>query len=278
MLVLAAVSAGSFPSCSGEATPRSGSGVQSVPADQFPDAAAQAICLQLGGCCRAAGLVEDPARCKTVLSSLFSLALSFGGDAGAAYDARSSAACIQSAAVAASKCDFEQANLGTPACLELLGLSDHGRTGDACSWDCSSERGHLLCGGVSVQVGVDASVAKSCYTNDALFCDPSTGTCREQTGAGGRCSSSRECKNGGCRNGVCVSPLGAGESCGSNLQACAAGLFCELPSFAFEGQCNPLHPVGAPCTTDSACESESCTNDICDSTPGRSFLAAVCGS
>jgi hypothetical protein len=264
--------------CGGDTNSSSTTGQGPVVAQDFPAVAAEAICDRIGPCCQKAGVAYDPAGCRSSVAAFFGHIGRLGADGGAAYDASSSGACLLSLAAAAPSCELQALSLDSPACIQTVEASRHRRAGEPCNMECSRGTHEGQCYGVAVPA--TSSALSICYLEDGLFCDLSTSTCREQFELGAACTGSEQCRVGGCQDGICVPPLDAGGKCGTNLRACAQGLYCE-PTDAelgiVGGTCVELLPEDAECHSIDACREGTCQSR-CDAVAGRAtFAGIVCG-
>ena len=146
------------------------------------------------------------------------------------------------------------------------------KLGEPCAESCSQDAyGASFCWGQPSRRDVGR-----CYAEDGLYCalngmvlgplDGSGATCVEQRAAGEACTSSRECADGACVDGVCGPGNDVGEPCPCKADLTCTGATCqpgrrvgESSDFA-ELSCAPgftcrlqAAPAGQPVTT-GTCE------------------------
>ncbi len=91
--------------------------------------------------------------------------------------------------------------------------------------------------------------------------------CDLEIGEGGPCSSARECAwDLHCgTGGVCRASPGEGEPCAESWQGIQT--YCQDALGCVDGICRRRLPGGEPCTEARACESQRCTDGVCEPSP-----------
>jgi hypothetical protein len=87
-------------------------------------------------------------------------------------------------------------------------------------------------------------VRKACFSNDGLYCDGESGTCKERIPPGAGCSDDHACSSGRCRDGTCDSGGVEGSSC---LPLGGGGCQLDLYCASSSGQCESIQGRGEPC-------------------------------
>jgi hypothetical protein len=200
----------------------SSGGEQPVPVEAFPDSFANASCDNLGKCCQAAALPFDLETCKAEGRDYAMMLLEYGTPR-TKYDATAAGRCIAAIARVEQSCESDPSGVVDKACGSLLvGIQP---LGAACNdpLDCAQPAsGTVTCGPGTCVVDPTAPVhskvgepcvatchdgtaecsgaagAGFCHTEDGLWCDLTTASCKTQLANGEPCQSSDSCSGGSC--------------------------------------------------------------------------------
>jgi hypothetical protein len=123
-----------------------------------------------------------------------------------------------------------------------------------------------------------------CYDQDGLHCDSTSDACVAYKAVGESCTSSgfaRDCVAGAyCdqTQKTCLARKPVGATCSegafSSQSECAAGNYCLAA-----GTCAAQAALGAACTMDKQCQTDTCVNSTCRPNPVSNLgLALICGT
>jgi hypothetical protein len=271
-------------------------GPQPIARTELAKALAEAVCNNIGPCCRANDIPQDPELCnlkaRTTLQVVIDDLMSSGR---VRYDPTQAGKCVEAykaAVIACQSDEFAEEScdgvfIGTQPeggecttseecapgpngraycdreddspghCVsDATGAGGHAKLGAPCTTSCSVSGNSVSC----VSGGGSGSASGTCYDSDGLYCDFRTNQCAKPPRIGEACSSS--CESGAyCDSGVCRAKISEG-SCRSNFDACADGSYCNNL-----GQCEPLLKIGAACDEefDTCVDGSSCENGVCRS-------------
>lgn len=269
---------GGFLGCSSGTSPGPGSS-SPIPLEDFPNVYADALCDNLASCCTQSGYTYDANECKATVKGFVGL---FGGlvDKGTVkYDASAAGACMSQVPAYAKGC--LQGSLASAACDSVFvgtvpeggactqssecveppgGGADcdqgkcvpekRGVAGDACGWTCTEQGSSTSCSGTSGDSNT------RCFTNDGLYCESTSNTCKQRIAIGGSgCDWEESCVDGAfCQSQVCTAQKAVGEAC-VNEDECTSSAYCDQT-------CLTKKPLGASCTDDFA--DEECADGACE--------------
>ncbi|MBK9000045.1 MAG: hypothetical protein IPM35_30370 [Myxococcales bacterium] len=268
-----------FFGCSSSGTSPGPTSSGPISLQDFPDAYANTLCDNLASCCTQSGYPYDANKCKAVVKGFVGL---FGGlvDKGTVkYDASAAGACMGQVPAYAKGC--LQGSLDSAACESVFvgtvpqggtctqsaecvappgGDADcdqgkcveekRGLAGDACGWTCTEQGSSTSCSGTSGDSNT------RCFTNDGLYCESSSNTCKQRVAIGaGPCDSAASCVDGAfCQSQTCTAQKAVGEAC-TDHDECTSSAYCEQT-------CLTKKPLGAACTDDFA--DEECADGACE--------------
>jgi hypothetical protein len=278
-----------------------------VPIDDLARLMADAICNNIGPCCREAGFAHEPAQCHArAVMELQSDIDESRTQPNRAYDAAAARACVDARASAVKACTedrateaacrsvfvgtlqagqtcshgsecapdlyCETASDGSGMHCAINPLSVHGKLGDSCSANCTPSENGGICStnGTGGPGGQVVSGTAACFTNEGLYCGI-TRTCATIPVIGEPCAMSTvPCTDDAyCDNGVCAARRTSGP-CMQYDTSCAATAYCD-PSRL---QCVLRKSTGEACTTTIECPNGT----ICEGTCRARTLAsaAIC--
>ncbi len=264
--------------------------------DDYPDAAAAALCDALAPCCGSIGIAIDAATCRAMMSGSIRQDIQDAPPANYTYDPDAAGACVSEFRVAFAGCEPTTLQLGScdaafqgnlaegavcTADFECASSGDgqadcdfgncvvdrRGQAGDPCYWSCHEEGTATSCSGSG---GEELPGQARCFDNDGLYCGG--GTCTEQKQNGVDCGSDRECTSDRCDAGLCVPKGSAGQACFFDSD-CEDDLYCDAG-----GSCVQSRADGASCAADEECQSNNCSGTTCAARPtlNGSPMALAC--
>lgn len=242
----------------------------------FPAAAAKAVCDSMAKCCSDSKFTFDEKNCRASNAAAASTRLLGDNAQGSldrtrvAYDDQAAGECVAQLS-SKSQCGFVRPE-DVPACDKIL--VGKVKAGGTClgSWECEGYiDGKATCDAVlngieQPTTGVCAPFERPTETRHhgklgedcLLSCDDDG--CEVPPTPGNVAGPSLPETDTACyRNeglfcgatGKCEALAELGETCNS-FSACGEGLFCN-------GRCTAPHPVGASCAADNECESNNCS-------------------
>jgi hypothetical protein len=148
---------------------------------------------------------------------------------------------------------------GSLVCMVNPSNYDRGKLGDPCHQSCNYTPIGISCDGSTWKDPSDPSavtdVPLTCYKNDGLRCDSSTGTCVPLAKSGEACSGSADCESAlYCKSSKCVPREALGAVCTRSGAGCVAGAYCDPQALT----CVPALADGQSCGDSGMCLSGAC--------------------
>jgi hypothetical protein len=160
----------------------------------------------------------------------------------------------------------------TAYCDEALTCVARKGVGDACIQPTECQFG-LDCGvdGACAALPAPGQPCDGACRDEGTTCSPTTQTCVPVVLAGAPCEMTSDCSvYYVCDQTLRCSPgLVLGEPCTVGQRCAAPGAFCDAPAGESLGSCALPKQLGAPCTSDLACESQTCdrVTQVCVAEP-----------
>lgn len=259
-------------------------GTSPVAVDDFAKAIADAVCGNVGPCCRLEGHAFDSNACHTKAEEQLGKFVTQGKAEGITYDADAAGQCVAEYANVARSCGepqsieatcrkvFRGTKMAGESCSSgIQCMSGHcgpdgnelkcdpkqdlglrRKKGESCEGTCTKYDDNVeTCGGPIPPGGVSPPNERpGCYTNDGLFCGPDF-TCQTIPALGEACTVGSPCAGDAfCQAGTCAPKRSTG-TCSDASDACASSAFCDFTS----RQCLPRKGAGEPCSSGSECQS-----------------------
>jgi len=278
---------GWLPAC-GE-TSGGGAGSAPVAESDFPPRFSEAACRNMGSCCRSNGYTYDFETCRSAMETYLRSFLLSRRDLQVRFDPAAAGTCLDAYSRALRECTPMEDH-GCPSLF--VGLVEPGGActqsdecadgpegvpaycdsgvctpdsfssdpvprvqGETCSRTCTRYGSGWGCSGFGAE-GAEASYA--CFTDDGIYCNPSSRLCEVLPELGASCATSDGCAAGAfCELGTCVPKRETGP-CQTDA-ACADTAYCDYDA----GQCASRLADGSACDMDAQCRIGNCQDGVC---------------
>jgi hypothetical protein len=201
------------------------------------------------------------------------------------------ATCVDDAECSGGWCDTRTDCPG--ACADLVAEGGNCAEGQRCGWNLACMDGSCVVDPGPLTLGQECGLMEMRECAYGLWCDPGSGVCEDQAGAGHPCEAANACEPGlGCFEGSCGAPtfvssaggdcdpltgaycdLGSGLVCTMSLsetyETCEPAAQAGETCVDVEGQrfipCDPLEPIYCDAMGTNSCEDKKPGGETCQS-------------